>query len=177
VVQEDTTSSLLKLLHDYEIDFALASLPIDAHGLEIRELFSEELLLALPAGHALAGKRAVAPADLGGERLIVMKEGHCLGDQVLGFCGRRDVKPKISFRSSQIETIQALVVSGLGISLIPSMAIQPGGAYRSFRPPKPSRKIVAVWTKHRPPGRAATEFLNLLSAPSRAKTNAKPPRK
>ncbi len=168
VVQEDTTARLLKLAHGYEIDFALASQPIRYERLEVKELFSEELLLALPPGHPLTRKRTVAAADLEGERLIVMKEGHCLGDQVLGFCDHRDVKPKISFRSAQLETIQALVSSGLGLSLIPAMAARSEREdlpeYRSLQSPGPERKIVAVWPKQRPPGHAANEFLKMISA-------------
>ena len=168
VVQEDTTARLLKLAHGYEIDFALASQPIRDERLEVKELFSEELLLALPPGHPLTRKRTVAVADLEGERLIVMKEGHCLGDQVLGFCDRLDMKPKISFRSAQLETIQALVASGLGISLVPAMAARSERKdlpkYRSLQSPRPERKIVAVWPKQRPPGRAANEFLKVVSA-------------
>lgn len=168
VVQEDTTARLLKLVLDYEIDFALASLPLDEERLEIKTLFSEELLLALPSGHRLTRKRKVSASDLAGERLLVMKEGHCLGDQVLGFCDRRDVKPRISFRSSQLETIQVLVSSGLGISLIPEMATrihrQNSPQFRSFQAPKPTRKIVTAWHRQRPPGRAAREFLKMLTA-------------
>jgi LysR family hydrogen peroxide-inducible transcriptional activator len=168
VVQEDTTARLLKLAQGYEIDFALASHPIHGEHFEVKELFSEELLLALPPGHPLTRKRSVAAADLEGERLIVMKEGHCLGDQVLGFCDRRDIKPQIGFRSSQIETIQALVAGGLGISLIPSMAARSERKdkpqYRSLQAPKPNRRIVAVWPKQRPPRRAAGEFLKMISA-------------
>jgi LysR family hydrogen peroxide-inducible transcriptional activator len=168
LVQEDTTARLLKLAHRYEIDFALASEPIQDDRFEVRELFAEELLLALPPGHPLTRKRTVSATDLEGERLIVMKEGHCLGDQVLGFCDRRNVRPSISFRSAQLETIQALVCSGLGISLIPAMASQSKRAdqpmYRSLPSPKPERKIVAVWPKQRPPGRAASEFLKMVSA-------------
>jgi LysR family hydrogen peroxide-inducible transcriptional activator len=168
VVQEDTTARLLKLAHGYDIDFAVASTPIQGDHFEVTELYSEELLLALPPGHPLTRKRSVAAADLEGERLIVMKEGHCLGDQVLGFCDRRDVKPQIGFRSSQIETIQALVAGGLGISLIPSMAArdqrQDRPQYRSLQDPKPKRKIVAVWPKQHPPRRAAGEFLKMISA-------------
>jgi len=167
VVQEDTTARLLKLALAYEIDLALASLPIADERLEMRELFTEELLLALPPGHPLTRKRAVGVADLEGERLIVMKEGHCLGDQVLGFCERRDFKPAISFRSAQLETIQALVRSGLGISLIPAMATRAAFGeqvdYRSLQKPRPERKIVAVWPKQRPPGRAAGEFLKMVA--------------
>ena len=168
VVQEDTTARLLKLAHGYEIDFALASQPIRDERLEVKELFSEELLLALPPGHPLARKRSVTVADLAGESLIVMKEGHCLGDQVLDFCDRRDVKPKISFRSAQLETVQALVAAGLGISLIPVMAMRSERGdlpeYRSLQSPKPQRKIVAAWPKQRPPGRAANEFLKMVAA-------------
>ncbi|MGD0206887.1 MAG: LysR substrate-binding domain-containing protein [Verrucomicrobiota bacterium] len=168
VAQEDTTARLLKLAHGYEIDFALASQPIRDERLEVKELFSEELLLALPPGHPLARKRSVTVADLAGESLIVMKEGHCLGDQVLDFCDRRDVKPKISFRSAQLETVQALVAAGLGISLIPVMAMRSERGdlpeYRSLQSPKPQRKIVAAWPKQRPPGRAANEFLKMVAA-------------
>ncbi len=168
VIQEDTTERLLKQLHAYEIDFALASQPIQDGRLEVRALFSEELLLALPPGHALARKRTIGVGDLASERLIVMQTGHCLGDQVLRFCDRRDLHPKISFRSAQLETIQALVSGGLGISLIPAMAMQSGRTdapvYRSLQAPRPDRKIVALWPKQRPPGRAAGELLKVLSA-------------
>ncbi len=167
VVQEDTTARLLKLALGYEVDFALASQPIQDERVEVRELFAEELVLALPPGHPLTRKRTVAVGELAAERLIVMQEGHCLGDQVLGFCDRRDLKPKISFRSAQLETVQALVCSGLGLSLIPAMAAQSEREdlpeYRSLQSPKPERKIVAVWPKQRPLSRAATEFLKIIS--------------
>jgi LysR family hydrogen peroxide-inducible transcriptional activator len=97
-----------------------------------------------------------------------MKEGHCLGDQVLNFCERRDLKPTINFRSAQLETIQALVRSGVGISLVPAMAARGERKdlpeYRSLPAPKPERKIVAIWPKQRPLGRAANEFLKQISA-------------
>ena len=159
VVHEDTTARLLKLAHAYEIDFALASLPFHDGRLEVRELFTEELMLALPPGHPLTRQRTVAVADLEQERLIVMKEGHCLGDQ-------REVRPHISFRSAQLETIQALVRSGLGLSLIPAMATQSNRSdqpeYRSLQTPRPERKIAVFWPAQRPPGRAANEFLKLV---------------
>jgi LysR family transcriptional regulator, hydrogen peroxide-inducible genes activator len=166
VVQEDTTARLLKQIQAYEIDFALVSQPINDEGLVVRELFTEELLLALPSGHPLTRKRNVNVSDLAEERLIVMKEGHCLGDQVLRFCERRDLRPQISFRSAQLETVQALVRAGFGISLVPAMAAQGSIrdtlAYRSLKPPRPERNIVVVWPNQRPPGRAANELLKLI---------------
>jgi LysR family transcriptional regulator, hydrogen peroxide-inducible genes activator len=171
VVEEATTALLLKLANACEIDFAVASRPIQDRRMEVKDLFTEELRLALPARHPLTRKRTVRLADLEKEPFIVMKEGHCLGDQVLNFCERRDLKPTISFRSAQLETIQALVHSGVGISLIPEMAARKKRAglpeYRSPVSPKPERKIVAIWLKQRPLSRAANELLNQIIAKSK----------
>lgn len=167
MVQEDTTERLLKLVLACEIDFAIASHPIHDARLQIHELFTDELLLALPPGHALVRKRSISAADLDGEKLIVMREGHCLGDQVLRFCDRRDVRPNISFRSAQLETVQALVHAGLGIALVPAMARisgRPAPEYRSLAAPRPERKIIAVWSRQRAISRAATEFLKRVTA-------------
>jgi len=167
-VHEDTTAQLLKLVHAYEIDFAVVSEPIAGDRLTVTELFTEELLLALPPRHPLARKRTLSPADLRDQKLIVMKSGHCLGDQVLGFCERQEVKPRISFRSAQLETVQELVCAGLGLSLVPAMArrTSPRRApeYRSLQAPAPARKIVLVWPQQRPPGRAAAELVKLFTA-------------
>jgi LysR family hydrogen peroxide-inducible transcriptional activator len=166
-VQEDHPANLIKLVLAREVDFALASLPVQDPKLEVQELFTEELLLAVPSGHPLARKRAVTASDLDHERLIVMSES-CLGEQVLNFCQRRAAHPAINFRSAHLETIQSLVSTGLGISLIPAMAKDLNGrhrvAYRALQFPKPERKIIAVWLKQRPPGRAATEFLGMAAA-------------
>ena len=166
VVHEDTTAQLLKQVLSYEIDLALASRPIADERLVVLDLFTEELKLALPPAHPLARKRRITADDLQHEALIVMKSGHCLGEQVLGFCGRGNSKTNISFRSTQLETIQALVRAGMGLSLIPEMAVLKGRKeapeYHSLAAPKPERKIVALWPKQRPLSRAANEFLKLL---------------
>lgn len=176
VIQEETTARLLKLLHAYEVDLAVLSKPFEQERLEVRTLFAEELLIALPPGHQLARKRSLRPCDLEGERLIVMQQEHCLGDQVLGFCTRGDLRPRISFRSAQLETLQSLVHAGMGISLVPSMAAHRDRAgmpvYRSLArgnggDGKPRRTIVTAWPKQRMPGRAASEFLSHLERAGR----------
>jgi len=163
-VHEETTSRLLKLLVACEVDLAVMSLPIEDAAFEVQPLFTEELLVAVPPGHPFATKRTLRAEDLETERFILMKEGHCLGDQVLSFCNRREITPRVSCRSAQIETVQALVQSGLGISLIPAMACHEGRApvYRHLAAPRPTRAIVAVWLKQRPPNRAGIEFLRCL---------------
>lgn len=175
-VQEDTTAQLLKQLAACEIDFAIASQPIRDARVEIRSLFMEELLLALPPKHPLTRKRSITLNELESERFIVMKDGHCLGDQVLNFCERRNLRPTVSFRSAQLETIQSLVCAGMGLSLIPEMAVQASRGespkYRSLSHPRPTRQIVALWSRQRPPSRAAAKFLDMLSSRF-GKTSAK----
>jgi LysR family hydrogen peroxide-inducible transcriptional activator len=158
---------LVKHLINCEIDLAILSLPIRDERLEIMELHQEELWLALPPGHALECKRQVNATDLGNEPLIVLNEEHCLGDQVLGFCDQHDLSTQIRFRSAQLETIQALVCAGLGISLIPAMAIHANRPhapqYRRLAPPRPSRKIAAAWHRQRGLGRASAKFLETMA--------------
>ncbi len=168
VIQEDTTARLLQLLATCEIDLAIASLPIADDRMATATLFSEELRVALPPGHRLAGRRRLEVADLESERFILLQEGHCLGDQVLNFCTRRDFRPNVLCRGTQIETLRALVRAGMGISLLPEMACPDTPAarrtYRRLGPPSPQRTIAAVWLAARPPGRAASAFLDHLRA-------------
>jgi LysR family hydrogen peroxide-inducible transcriptional activator len=90
---------------------------------------------------------------------------------LIGQRRRRALSRLTFFRSAQLETIQALVHSGVGISLIPEMAARKKRAglpeYRSLVSPKPERKIVAIWPKQRPLSRAANELLNQFIAKSK----------
>jgi LysR family hydrogen peroxide-inducible transcriptional activator len=159
---EETTASLVGMMNRHEIDFALASLPIPDGQMEVQILFEEELVLAIPAGHPLERRKSIAADDLEDLPFVLMREGHCLGDQVMRFCERSHFEPKVRSRSAQMETILALVQAGQGVSLIPAMArrqAQGGARYRSLKEPRPKRAVVAFWHRRRPLHRAATEFL------------------
>ncbi len=165
-IHEATTAQLLVSAAACEIDLAIVSLPIADTRFVREPLFDEELLLAVPPRHPLTKKPRVRLADLESERFILMEEGHCLTDQSLSFCQRNDLHPQVAFRSAQLETIQALVASGVGISLIPQMAVHPkrGGqpVYLPLAPPRPTRTIGVLWRKEHHHSRAAREFLRLL---------------
>jgi LysR family hydrogen peroxide-inducible transcriptional activator len=166
VIHEEPTARLLQLAAGCEIDLAvLSSIPPDERFI-VEKLHDEELLLALPPGHDLVARRSVRMEDLDGERFILMKEGHCLGDQALRICSRHDLQPQVVFRSSQLETIQALITAGAGISLIPEMARQTGRAksplYRSLAHPRPTRAINVAWRKEQHHSRAVLEIVRLL---------------
>ncbi|PTX91605.1 LysR substrate-binding domain-containing protein [Opitutus sp. ER46] len=121
-VHEDTTAQLAAAVLAKEIDVAVVSLPIERAGLVAEELFTEDLLVALPRRHALATRRELQVDDLEKETFILLKEGHCLAGQALQFCRLSGFSPQVSFRTAQIETILCFVAAGWGISIVPRMA-------------------------------------------------------
>ena len=180
-VHEDVTRHLIASLVAGEVDIALLALPIEDERIETETLFSEPLRLALPPGHALEKRRRISSEHLQNERFIILGDMHCLGDQVLSFCRVNNCGPRIGCRSAQITTIQELIMSGQGISLLPQMAIskpakagaKPGKGstpfsgdtpiYREFAD-APSRTIVAAWHRHRYLSVASQRFLEELRA-------------
>jgi LysR family hydrogen peroxide-inducible transcriptional activator len=164
-IHEDMTATLLRLIESGKVDLGIMCLPIKEQGFEVEELFSEDLLVALPANHPLAGASQINLNDLRSDPFILMHDGHYLGDQVLGFCQRHDFRPRVVIRSGQLETVQSLVGAGLGVSFVPRMAIlNPVGnvQYCSLRYPRPRRTIAIVWRSRNPPTKAVLEFLNHL---------------
>ena len=165
-IHENTTAQLLNMAAACEVDLALISLPIADPRFVQEQLFTEELFIALPPAHRLVKKPSVRLRDIEQERFILMKEGHCLGDQSLSFCDRNGLSPRVVLRSAQLDTIQALVLSGLGVSLIPAMACGAGSrdepVYRSIAGTRPQRAIGLLWRKEHHHSKAASELLRQL---------------
>lgn len=173
-VHEDTTAQLARAVLTGEIDLALVSLPVEQRGLATVALFEEPLLAALPAGHALARKRRLTPADLANEAFVLMKEGHCLAGQTLAFCQLEGIAPRVSFRSAQIETVRAFVAAGWGVSVVPRMACptdcttKDGVCYRPLTGMQ--RAIGFISGKQSRPGRATAALLEFFKTVTVAKS-------
>lgn len=164
ILQEEPTSRLIELIAACEVDFVIASDMPSEPRFVTEKLFEEALLLAAPKTHRFARKKVIDIKELDSERFILMKEGHCLGDQTLSFCSGRDFTPKVVFRIAQLETIQALVAADAGVSLIPRMACAERFAviYRPLACEQPKRSITVSWRKEQNHSRAARLFLELL---------------
>lgn len=163
VVHEDTTERLVRAVLSKEVDAAVLSLPVERAGLAAEEFFDEDLLVALPADHPLAGRRALALDDLEQESFILMKEGHCLAGQALQFCRLNGFSPKMSFRSAQIETVMAFVAAGWGISIVPAMSRKPGVKNVRYRTVKGlTRSIGVVYREGRVLSRATRALLEFF---------------
>jgi len=163
-VHENTTDQSLQLIESGKLDFGIISLPVREDGFETETLFSEEMLLALHPRHPLTKKRQIFSDDLRSEKFILLREEHCLGNQVIGFCNQHDFHPRIVFECGQLATVQSLVEAGIGISLIPQMAINgtPTLIYRQLENPRPKRTIGVVTRNKRHQKVAVEEFLKHL---------------
>jgi DNA-binding transcriptional LysR family regulator len=168
IIQEETTQQLLRGLEEKELDLALLSDAPPNPRIEIRPLFSEELLLCLPATHSLVKQKKVVADDLRDEKFILMQDGHCLGAQAQQFCESKGFHPEISCRSAQIGTVLAMVQAGLGISLIPEMALagapREGIVYRSLDGVRPRRILALALPEQRKSSLCVIEFAKFVRA-------------
>jgi LysR family hydrogen peroxide-inducible transcriptional activator len=172
MLYEYQTEALLKRLRDGEIDLGIMALPVLQDGLESRELYEESFTVALPTRHALTAKSTIKVADLKGQTLLLLEDGHCLRDQALEVCSRVDVREAEDFRATSLETLRQMVVAGLGITLLPEMAVespygsQRGLTVRQFANPKPSRTVGAVWRKSSTREAAIAAVCDVIAAKS-----------
>jgi LysR family hydrogen peroxide-inducible transcriptional activator len=165
-IHEDVTRHLIDAVGTGELDLAILALPIEDERLTVEPLWTEPLLAALPSRHALCRKKTVTIDDLRDERFVLLTEMHCLGEQVLSYCRAHECQPRIACRSAQIATMQALIEQGLGVTLLPAMAIKARASkvivYRRLAGEGASRTIAAAWRKRRYQGAATQRFLEVL---------------
>jgi len=168
MLHEHQTAPLISRVVDGELDLALLALPADTQGLKTRSLFAEAFLVALPDRHRLATRRRLKPADLAGEKLLLLEDGHCLRDQALEVCRKVGTEEQ-DFRATSLETLRQMVAAGLGLTLLPRLASEgPFGAARGlvvrpFTPPAPSRLIGAAWRRSTTRGEAIAAVCDVIS--------------
>ena len=149
---EEKTEVLLQRLRDGQLDAAVLALPVDDTGLHAEPLFSEDFVLAVPADHPLAKTRKpVSPSVLVTEHVLLLEEGHCLRDQALSVCRLAGAAERSGFRATSLETLRQMVAAGVGVTLLPSLAVQAPVAPSDdlvtlrFAEPVPSRDLAMFW--------------------------------
>jgi len=152
-LKEDLTERLLADLLSGELDIGLMALPIRDERLHVEKLFTEPLVMALPPKHRLAAKSEVKLGDVVDEPFILLDDVHCFGDQVLSFCHRGGLEPRVVCQGEQIVTLLAMVAANQGVSVVPEMAavadVAKSCVYRPLGKPVPTRTLCAVWHKQR----------------------------
>ncbi|MEP6483535.1 MAG: DNA-binding transcriptional regulator OxyR [Rudaea sp.] len=150
---EEKTEEVLRQLREGKLDAGILALPVHDDQLHTEFLFEEPFLLAVPENHPLAKRASLKLADLAEQSLLLLEDGHCLRDQALDICHLAGANEKSGFRATSLETLRQMVAANVGITLLPSLSVQPPIAQSgnvhllAFRGEVPSRRIAMVWRK------------------------------
>jgi LysR family transcriptional regulator, hydrogen peroxide-inducible genes activator len=145
-IVEETTSTLVEGLRDLSIDVAILALPLRHKDLELFPIRTEPLFAVMRRNHPRASAESLALKDLRGESFVMLRDGHCFRDLSIRTCTRARITPNIAFESGQFSSLLGMVAAGVGVSLIPEMAIDRnvGCRYVRLSDAQATRTIVAA---------------------------------
>ncbi len=164
---EDKTDGLVGQLLAGELDLAIVSPPVSNPEIVCSDLFREPIRIAVSRRHPWAGAGNISLSELSGERLLLLREGHCFRENALTVCSRSRTGFSAVFETDQFSSIFALVRGGFGISLVPQMAATPesGCDFLAFDR-EAVRRIGYVRARHHvvaPSQKAFTKWLRSIS--------------
>ncbi len=169
-LREDLTERLVAGLEAGRLDLLLLALPADG-AMETLPLAEDAFMVALPPGHHLAGRARVPVGALSGERLLLLEDGHCLRAHAEAACGLPRgfaLGGEEGFAATSLHTLVQMVAGGLGLTLLPKLAVDAGVLARTpveVRPLEgaatPGRVLALAW---RPRSPRASEFRGLAPA-------------
>ncbi|MBJ3775891.1 LysR substrate-binding domain-containing protein [Acuticoccus mangrovi] len=129
LLREDLTDALIARLMKGELDAVVMALPYDVPGeLEVEPLFDDGYQLATPRGHPLANRPSADGGDLEGRSLLLLEKGHCLQRHALSSFPSAGLSEDGSFAATSLATLAAMVGQGLGLTLLPKLAVAAGAA-------------------------------------------------
>jgi LysR family hydrogen peroxide-inducible transcriptional activator len=149
-LREEQTAPLLEKVTKGQLDLALIALPYDVGALETMALGEDPILVALPKTHPLARLKRIDRAALAGEELLLMEDGHCLRSHALAACRLVGPDRNEVFQGTSLRTLLQMAAGGIGITLMPAMAVKaeiaaaPGLVVRPLER-EPQRQIALAW--------------------------------
>jgi LysR family transcriptional regulator, hydrogen peroxide-inducible genes activator len=158
-IEENLTANLDEMLKGGQLDAAIVALPYGGAGIDVTPLYGEAFRVIVPVKHRWARRRTVRPDELATENLLLLNVGHCFRDQVLDACQEFARPAAPGKQGNSLETIRNMVMSGMGISVLPASALTPKYANPlvraiDFAPPVPTRRLV-IAARHGFPRAAA----------------------
>lgn len=167
-VVEEITPVLLEQLRAGKVDVAVLALPVRGHEFETAPLLTERFFAALPEGHKLAARRELSLKELRAEPFLLLRDGHCFRDSAIAACDRARLRPQVIFESGQFSSLLSMVGAGMGISIVPAMAVEKKSRCRYVRigDNAAARTIGAVTLRGRSLTRAHNAFLSHLQTTS-----------
>ena len=154
-LREETSQAACDALHRGQLDCVLLAMPYSCGDVEVAELFDDALLVAFPPQEEPLPAKVSATA-IDENRLLLLEDGHCLKDHVLAACNRPELRAGAMMLGTSLHTLVQMVDNGLGMTLVPEMAIEAGildGTNVVTRPlatRHPSRRIALAWRRGSP---------------------------
>jgi DNA-binding transcriptional LysR family regulator len=168
---EDTVPRLLAGEFDLALvfEFTGAGAPAPAE-LERLDLLEDPMHVALPARHPLASRPALELEQLAGEAWVQTSEHSPCARHVVRACHAAGFEPNVAFESDDYQTVQGLVAAGVGVALIPELAlsnVRTDIVIRALAPESPARRVMAVTPAGTRRAPAAAAMLGVLSEVAR----------
>ncbi len=169
---EDETEKLVAKATAGELDLLILAKEAELLALETLDLFTDAFSVIVPKDHALAKRKRLREADLVNESILLLEDGHCLGEQTAAFCRTAGVEKFADFRATSMTTLVEMVAYGLGITLVPQMAATwlnrlEDIVVRPLTRPIPYRTISLAWRKTSGRGAEFAELAETLKLAQR----------
>lgn len=152
-VRESLTSRLIEELSEGRLDAAVVALPVSEPSFTEVALFSEEFVLVRPM--SASAEPVPSVENLRNVRLLLLEEGHCFREQAMSFCNMPTTLSRDGLDASSLSTLVQMVGSGIGMTLIPEMAVpvetrSAPVAISRFKGKAPFRTVGMIWRKSNP---------------------------
>jgi LysR family hydrogen peroxide-inducible transcriptional activator len=154
-LREETSQAACEALHRGQLDCVLLALPYACGDVDIAPLFDDPLFVAYPRGEAPAGAK-IDVGTIDENRMLLLEDGHCLKDHALSACNRPELRAHAAMMGTSLHTLVQMVDNGLGVTFIPSMAIDAGILENTQVDAKPLRsdhgyrRIALIWRRSSP---------------------------
>lgn len=169
-LREEPSAAAIESLHHGRADCVLLALPYATGDVESEVLFQDPLFVAFPKDDPRDPPATITANLIDENRLLLLEDGHCLKEHALAACNRPEMRASATMIGTSLHTLVQMVDNGLGLTMLPKMAIDAGILHdtqivvRPLKADHASRDIAIVWRKNSP---RAEEF-RLLAAELRA---------
>jgi len=155
-LREEPSAAAMESLHHGRADCVLLALPFPTGEVESETIELDALFVAFPKGDPRDPPDEVSPDLIDEHRLLLLEDGHCLKDHALAACNRPELRASATMIGTSLHTLVQMVDNGLGLTMLPEMALDAGilnGTDVVARPlasPTANREIALVWRKNSP---------------------------
>ncbi|WCM28067.1 hydrogen peroxide-inducible genes activator [Sphingomonas sp. QA11] len=155
-LREEPSAAACEGLHNGRTDCVLLALPYACGEVASQFLFDDRLFVAGPEGEIGSATSAMQANDIDEDRLLLLEDGHCLKDHALAACNRPELRAEATMLGTSLHTIVQMVDNGLGVTMLPEMALKAGIldhtglTARPLDAANPARRIALVWRRASP---------------------------